>query len=329
MAAPPFEISLAEVSSLDERQEFVSMVGVQQMVRATCLQVMGAPPGQLAEYRREVLELHALIQGFRSDVQDLKRVQQQQQQQVFPPSSPSVESANGSMASEETLLADATDTVLRMTWEEMPTRSWYEGRPLPLFAVRLDAEHGGGATAPNGIRLRASFLNGRGGVEETKANGTSALVGGERYAHVAGGRAIWEQLVVCEASSKHYGNFTIIIDAVELPPHVRVRELRSEPLQVQVGRMWSKRRKADDEISPEDSINQIPGVGCTPRPNTTTCACPCPCPCRAMHAPCTCTRHAHAHAVHAPRTGGQPLRGATAAAGRDVHRPIRGDGRHA
>ena len=328
MAAPPFEISLAEVSSLDERQEFVSMVGVQQMVRATCLQVMGAPPGQLAEYRREVLELHALIQGFRSDVQDLKRVQQQQQQ-VFPPSSPSVESANGSMASEETLLADATDTVLRMTWEEMPTRSWYEGRPLPLFAVRLDAEHGGGATAPNGIRLRASFLNGRGGVEETKANGTSALVGGERYAHVAGGRAIWEQLVVCEASSKHYGNFTIIIDAVELPPHVRVRELRSEPLQVQVGRMWSKRRKADDEISPEDSINQIPGVGCTPRPNTTTCACPCPCPCRAMHAPCTCTRHAHAHAVHAPRTGGQPLRGATAAAGRDVHRPIRGDGRHA
>ena len=31
--------SLAQASSLDERQEFVSMVGVQQMVRATCLQV--------------------------------------------------------------------------------------------------------------------------------------------------------------------------------------------------------------------------------------------------------------------------------------------------
>ena len=33
--------SLAQASSLDERQEFVSMVGVQQMVRATCLQVHG------------------------------------------------------------------------------------------------------------------------------------------------------------------------------------------------------------------------------------------------------------------------------------------------
>ena len=40
MAAPPFEINLAEVSTLDERQEFVSMVGVQAMVRATCLQVI-------------------------------------------------------------------------------------------------------------------------------------------------------------------------------------------------------------------------------------------------------------------------------------------------
>ena len=192
------------------------MVGVQQMVRATCLQVMGAPPGQLAEYRREVLELHALIQGFRQDVADLK--QQQKEQQVFTLSSPSTHSANGSVTgfeSEETVLADANDTVLRVTWEEMPTRSWYEGRPLPLFNVRLDAENGGGAV-PDGIRLRASFLNGRGGVEETKANGTSALVAGERYAYVAGGRAVWEQLVVCEASSKHYGSFTILIDAVEV-----------------------------------------------------------------------------------------------------------------
>ena len=169
-----------------------------------------------------------------------------------------------------TMPADANDTVLRVTWEEPPARSWYEGRPLPLFNVRLDAENGGGA-APDGIRLRASFLNGRGGVEETKANGASALVAGERYAYVAGGRAVWEQLVVCEASSKHYGSFTILIDAVEVtrslgarpdaipnpspdpnpdqvPPHMRVRELHSEPLQVQVGRMWSKRRKADDEI---------------------------------------------------------------------------------
>ena len=129
------------------------MVGVQQMVRATCLQVMGAPPGQLAEYRREVLELHALIQGFRQDVADLKRAQQQH---VFPPSSPSVESAAGSMVSEETMLAEATDTVLRLSWEVPPTRSWYEGRPLPHFAVRLDTEQGG-AFAPDGLRLRAKF----------------------------------------------------------------------------------------------------------------------------------------------------------------------------
>ena len=72
---------------------------------------MGAPPGQLAEYRREVLELHALIQGFRQDVAELK--QQQRQQQAFPPSSPSILSAIGSESEETTL---ANDTVLRLTW---------------------------------------------------------------------------------------------------------------------------------------------------------------------------------------------------------------------
>ena len=79
---------------------------------------MGAPPGQLAEYRREVLELHALIQGFRQDVAELK--QQQRQQQAFPPSSPSIQSAVGSVTgseSEETTLAD---TVLRLTWLANP-----------------------------------------------------------------------------------------------------------------------------------------------------------------------------------------------------------------
>ena len=82
---------------------------------------MGAPPGQLAEYRREVLELHALIQGFRQDVAELK--QQQRQQQAFPPSSPSIQSAIGSVTgseSEETTLADASDTVLRLTWLANP-----------------------------------------------------------------------------------------------------------------------------------------------------------------------------------------------------------------
>jgi len=33
---------------------------------------------------------------------------------------------------------------------------------------------------------------------------------------VGGGRAEWERLVVSEASSKHYGSFTILIDAIEV-----------------------------------------------------------------------------------------------------------------
>jgi hypothetical protein len=77
---------------------------------------------------------------------------------------------------------------------------WYAGRPLPLFSVRLDAANGGGAV-PDGIRLRSSFLNGRGVIEETNTNGMIALVAGERYAYVVGGRAVWERLVVSEAST--------------------------------------------------------------------------------------------------------------------------------
>ena len=33
------------------------------------------------------------------------------------------------------------------------------------------------------------------------------------------------------------------------------------PRTVQVGRMWSKRRKSETELGPEDPIAQIPGVG--------------------------------------------------------------------
>ena len=253
----PVSVNLAQVSSLEEKSEFVAMVNVQQMVRATCLEVMGAPPEQLAEYRREVLELQSLIRGFRQDVEELKR-----QGQHFPPGSPSGDSIGaGSMTSEETMIADnsGADLVLRPRFVEPPTRAWYEGRALPRFSVKVEVELGAGA-APDGLRLRASFLNGRGVCEEAKANGSGALVGGERYASVVAGHAVWEQLMVCEASSKHYGSFTIRVDAVSPPAGVRVLELRSEALTVQVGRMWSKRRKSDDEISPDDSINQIPGV---------------------------------------------------------------------
>ena len=184
----PVSVNLAQVSSLEEKSEFVAMVNVQQMVRATCLDVMGAPPEQLAEYRREVLELQSLIRGFRQDVEELKR-----QGQHFPPGSPSGDSIGaGSMTSEETMIADnsGADLVLRPRFVEPPTRAWYEGRALPRFSVKVEVELGAGA-APDGLRLRASFLNGRGLCEEAKANGSGALVGGERYASVVAGHAVW------------------------------------------------------------------------------------------------------------------------------------------
>lgn len=157
---------------------------------------------------REVLALQSSIQGFQQDV--AKRQQQlEQQQQVILPAT--IQSATILMPSNEN-----NDTVLlRVTWGKPPTRTCYEGRSLPPFTVRLDAENGGGEV-PDGIRLRASFLDGRGVVKETKTNGTSALVAGERYAYVAGGRAVWEQLFVCEASSTHHRSFTILIDAIEV-----------------------------------------------------------------------------------------------------------------
>ena len=109
-----FVIGCQEVARKRATSPFASSCDNAILSHASHLQVMGAPPGQLAEYRREVLELHALIQGFRQDVAELK--QQQRQQQAFPPSSPSIQSAIGSVTgseSEETTLAD---TVLRLTW---------------------------------------------------------------------------------------------------------------------------------------------------------------------------------------------------------------------
>ena len=242
----------------------------------------------------EVLALQSSIQGFHQNVAKQQQQLEQQQQVLLPAT---IQSANISMPSKE------NDTVLlRVTWEEPPTRTCHEGQPLPPFTVRLDAENGAGAV-PDGIRLRASFLDGSGVVEETKTNGTSALVAGERYAYVAGGRAVWEQLFVCEASSTHHRSFTILIDAIEVtvsglnfvpcaahiphpacisitsqltlkssftlsilqaPPHVRVPELRSEPLQVTMRRMSRWQNRDNDARSPSDSISHLPGVGCTP-----------------------------------------------------------------
>ena len=64
-----------------------------------------------------------------------------------------------------------------------------------------------------------------------------------------------------EPSSKHYGSFTLCITAAAVPDGCGVTELRSPPMTVQVGRMWSKRRKSEAELSTDDPIVQIPGVG--------------------------------------------------------------------
>lgn len=326
-------VSLAQVSSLQEKQEFVALVNVQQMVRATCLEVMGAPPTQLAEYRREVLELQSLIRGFKQEVEALKALQEV----ALPlaPGSPAAGSdAAGSLLSEETVATDAA-FVLQLRWQEVPPTQWYEGRPIPRFAVVMDGAGG----SFEGLQLRASLRNGRGDIEESKANGSGPLVGGERFATVVGGCAVWEAMVVCEASSKHYGAFTLCVDAPAPPSGVRVLELASAPMQVQVGRMWSKRRKSEDEISPDDSINQIPGVRAPPPRRAALPArgaCARLFPARGsrgclQHARRACSAPTDSSACsdspsHARVAGGRAVRRAAAAAGRHVDRPVRGDG---
>ena len=76
-----------------------------------------------------------------------------------------------------------------------------------------------------------------------------------------GGVAEWTNLRISEPSSKHYGSFTMVVRCETAPDGLGVEEVRSGPLTVQVGRMWSKRRKSEDEVAPDDSISQIPGVG--------------------------------------------------------------------
>ena len=63
---------------------------------------------------------------------------------------------------------------------------------------------------------------------------------------------------MCEPSSRHYGSFRVVITAPKAPLNVSVPELVSEPIAIQVGRMWSKRRK--EELEPSDPISQIPGA---------------------------------------------------------------------
>ena len=57
---------------VSSKLDWVNMIKMQQMVRVTCLEVMGAAPTQIEDFRREVIELQRVIQAFRDDVQQLR-----------------------------------------------------------------------------------------------------------------------------------------------------------------------------------------------------------------------------------------------------------------
>mmetsp|Transcript_4098 Transcript_4098/g.10610 ORF Transcript_4098/g.10610 Transcript_4098/m.10610 type:complete len:592 (+) Transcript_4098:24-1799(+) len=144
-----------------------------------------------------------------------------------------------------------------------PIQSWYENRPMPPITVKLVNDQSPASLVTNlsDMRLRISLCNGRGLPEERTANGAQALLMGEREVRVQHGYATFQNLRVMEISQKHYGSFQLAISAVCIEEGVSIQPLRSKQFGVQVGRMWSKRRKSEDEILPDDPISQIPGVG--------------------------------------------------------------------
>eukprot|EP00322_Chrysochromulina_rotalis_P000524 CAMPEP_0115852214 /NCGR_PEP_ID=MMETSP0287-20121206/12881_1 /TAXON_ID=412157 /ORGANISM="Chrysochromulina rotalis, Strain UIO044" /LENGTH=964 /DNA_ID=CAMNT_0003306269 /DNA_START=45 /DNA_END=2938 /DNA_ORIENTATION=- len=244
---------------LAERTDHVSMAKMQSMVRVTCLEIMNSAPAQVSEYRREVLELQSLVKGYLSEVAQLKQQMAMSGSApcgAFPPSSPSSAStcdAPGTPGGEQ--------IVLQPSFEPSPELAWYEHKPMPRFAVQLRLPSGELYTHGD-ITLRISLLNGRGQPEEQKANGTGELLVGDRFAAVSPlGAAEFGNLRIAEPSSKHYGGFTMLIAASSAPEGYTVAPLQAGPMTVQVGRMWSKRRKREGELSGEDSISQIPGVG--------------------------------------------------------------------
>jgi hypothetical protein len=249
------ELNAASTNSadmVDERAEFVSLVKMQQMVRVTCLEVLkGGAPAQVEAYRREVNELQELVKNYLSEVRELRANQSQ------PPSSPST----ASLRSASMPGSPGPLSMLEAQFMLHPQEQWYEHKPLPPFAVRLHQPDGDGSVPDGQIVLKVSVLNGRGYEEEQRANGTGELLAGDRTATVYGGVAEWTTLRITEPSSKHYGSFTMIVRCESAPDGLGVEEVRSGPLTVQVGRMWSKRRKAETELSAADPITQIPGVG--------------------------------------------------------------------
>ena len=263
MSAAPTDALLAQASALstssllDERTEFVSLVKMQQMVRVTCLEVIsgGAATTAVDAYRREVVELQELVKGYLSEVRELRA--QQQANAAAPPASPS----SGSHTTASVPGSPGPLLTLDAQFEEAPQANWYEHKPLPRFTVRVCHPDGSPYGADDEVVLTVSLLNGRGHPEEHKVKGPGDLLAGERSAVVRGGVAEWTSLRICEPSSKHYGSFTVVIRASQAPDGTAVAEVQSSPLTVQVGRMWSKRRKTEDELGPSDSITQIPGIG--------------------------------------------------------------------
>ena len=254
---------LAELNSpqqmdrlMEERAEFVSMVKMQQLVRVTCLEVMKGPPDQIEAYRREVIELKTLVQGYLSEVRELRAQGGGAAAPSHPPTPDTASLRSSAPSSPGPPLA-----TLEARFEVAPTTGWYEHKPMPPFSVRLTLPSGEPYPTDDEVVLRVSMLNGRGHREESRANGSGELLSGERDAVVRNGVAEWTTLRVCEPSSKHYASFTLCVSAVKLPDGHGLDELRAPPMTVQVGRMWSKRRKAESELGPDDPITQIPGVG--------------------------------------------------------------------
>jgi ankyrin repeat protein len=242
-------------SLVEERAEFVSMVKMQALVRVTCLEVMQGAPSQVDAYRREVVELQELVRSYLGEVRELRA------RAAAPPSSPSATTASLTSPMHSVPGSPGPLTMLVASFEEEPQSAWYENKPLPRFAVRVHGADGEPYTGEDDLALSVSMLNGRGQPETQRANGTGELLGGETTAVVRGGVAEFTSLRIGEPSSKHYGGFTMIITATQAPDGVGVEELRFGPMTVQVGRMWSKRRKAESELGPDDPITQIPGVG--------------------------------------------------------------------
>eukprot|EP00966_Prymnesium_polylepis_P190544 4416034-Prymnesium_polylepis.1 len=117
-----------------EREEWVKMVAMQQMVRATCLEVMGAAPSKVDDFKAEVLKLQQVIQGFRDDLAQLK---------LRPPpaicASPDVLDSPSTPQTEvpddqQSVGSPAPLLMLQASFETMPKAVWFENRPLPPFS---------------------------------------------------------------------------------------------------------------------------------------------------------------------------------------------------